>query len=59
LSLDASITLTPKTRTGLLSGSVKEREDAPPALRRELDNVAQLRARDAQGRVPIDLEFTF
>jgi hypothetical protein len=59
LSLDASLTLTPKTRTGLLSGTVKEREDAPPALRRELDNVAQLRARDAQGRIPIDLEFTF
>jgi hypothetical protein len=59
LSLDASLTLTPKTRTGMLSGTAKERDDAPPALRRELDNVAQLRARDAQGRIPIDLEFTF
>ena len=59
LSLDATLTLTPKTRTGLLSGTVKERDDAPPALRKELDNVAQLRARDAQGRIPIDLEFTF
>ncbi len=59
LSLDASITLTPQSRTGLLSGTVKERADAPPALRKELDNVAQLHARDAQGRIPIDLEFTF
>jgi hypothetical protein len=59
LSLDATLTLTPKTRTGMLSGTVKERDDAPPALRKELDNVAQLRARDAQGRIPIDLEFTF
>jgi hypothetical protein len=59
LSLDASITLTPQSRTGTLSGTVKERDDAPVALRRELDNVAQLRARDAQGRIPIDLEFTF
>lgn len=59
LSLDASLTLTPMTRTGMLSGTVKERDDAPPALRKDLDNVAQLRARDAQGRIPIDLEFTF
>jgi hypothetical protein len=59
LSLDASITLTPQARTGLLSGTVKERADAPPALRKELDNVAQLHARDAQGRIPVDLEFTF
>jgi hypothetical protein len=59
LSLDASITLTAQSRTGLLSGTVKERADAPPALRKELDNIAQLHARDAQGRIPIDLEFTF
>ena len=59
LSLDAAITLTPQSRTGMLSGTVKERADAPPALRRELDNVAQLHARDTQGRIPIDLEFTF
>jgi hypothetical protein len=59
LSLDASITLTPQSRTGMLSGTVKERADAAPALRKELDNVAQLHARDAQGRIPIDLEFTF
>jgi hypothetical protein len=59
LSLDASITLTPQARTGMLSGTVKERADAPPALRKELDNVAQLHARDAQGRIPIDLEFSF
>jgi hypothetical protein len=59
LSLDASITLTPQSRTGMLSGTVKERADAPPALRKELDNVAQLHARDAQGRIPVDLEFTF
>jgi hypothetical protein len=59
LSLDAAITLTPQSRTGTLSGTVKERADASPALHKELDNVAQLRARDAEGRIPIDLEFTF
>lgn len=59
LNLNASLTLATKTRTGLLSGTVKERENAPPALRQELDNIAQLRARDAQGRIPIEVEFTF
>ena len=33
LSLNASLTLAMKTRTGLLSGTMKERGDAPPALR--------------------------
>jgi Type II secretion system (T2SS), protein N len=59
LSLDASITLTPQSRTGMLAGTVKERAEASPALRKDLDNVAELHARDAQGRIPIDLEFTF
>jgi hypothetical protein len=59
LMLNASITLTPQSRTGMLSGSVKERADASPALRKDLDDVAQLHARDAQGRIPIDLEFTY
>lgn len=59
LSVNATLSLTPKTRTGLLSGGVKEREDTPPAVRRELDNIAQLHARDPQGRIPVDLEFTF
>jgi hypothetical protein len=59
LSLDAAITLSAQSRTGMLSGTVMERADASPALRKELDDVAQLHARDAQGRIPIDLEFTF
>ena len=44
-------------RTGTLSGTLKERADAPAALRGQLDNLAQLRGRDAQGRIPVDLEF--
>jgi hypothetical protein len=59
LSLDATIRLTPKTRTGLFSGTVQERPQAGPALRNQLQNLAQLHARDAQGRIPVDLEFTF
>jgi len=44
-------------KTGTLSGTLKERPDAPSALRAQLDNLAQLRGRDAQGRIPVDLEF--
>jgi hypothetical protein len=43
--------------TGTISGTLKERPDAPAALRSQLDNLAQLRGRDTQGRIPLDLEF--
>lgn len=59
LQLNATIHLSLKGRSGLLSGTVKERPEAPPMLRSQLDNLAQLRPRDSQGRVPVDLEFTF
>jgi hypothetical protein len=59
LSVRAAITLSPKTRTGLLSGSLQERGEIPDALRRELDQIAQMHARDAQGRIPVDLEFSY
>jgi type II secretion system (T2SS) protein N len=59
LAVNATIQLSMKTRTGLFSGTVKERQDASPALRSQLDNLAQLHARDAEGRLPVDLEFTF
>jgi hypothetical protein len=58
LSVDAIIHFSAKERRGMLSGTVKERADAPAALRSQLDNLAQLHPRDAQGRLPVDLEFT-
>jgi Type II secretion system (T2SS), protein N len=58
LELRATLHFSSKDRTGLLSGTIMERPEAPPPLRRELDNLAQLHARDAQGRLPVDLEFT-
>ena len=58
LELQATITFSADTHTGLLSGTIKERPDASPALQRELQNLTQLHARDAAGRIPIDLEFT-
>ena len=59
LSLEATIRITLKTRTGLFSAAVKERPEAAPALRNQVQSLAQLHARDAQGRIPVDLEFTF
>jgi hypothetical protein len=57
LELHATIRYSPSDGSGLLSGTIKERFDASPALRAELDNLAQLHARDAEGRLPVDLEF--
>jgi hypothetical protein len=59
LSVNATVTLSLKARSGLFSGSVQERADAPAALHRELENIGQLHARDAAGRIPVELEFTF
>jgi Type II secretion system (T2SS), protein N len=59
LSLDATIQVTLKSRTCLFSALLKERPEAAPALRNELQNLTQLHARDAEGRIPLDLEFTF
>ena len=58
LELQATIQYSAKDRTAMLSGTLKERPDAPPALRSQLENLSQLHARDAQGRIPVDLEFT-
>jgi hypothetical protein len=58
LGVAATIHFDAKERRGMLSGTIKERDDAPAALRAQLDGLAQLRPRDAQGRLPVDLEFT-
>jgi hypothetical protein len=59
LELDANIHASMAAHTGLLSGTIKERPSAPVALRAQVESMAQLHARDAQGRVPFDFEFTF
>ncbi len=59
LELDATIQLSAAQRRGTLSGTVRARADAPAQLISELDNLGQLHARDRQGRIPVDLEFTF
>jgi hypothetical protein len=58
LEVRATIHFSADVHTGMLSGTVKARLGAPPALLRQLDNLAQLHARDAQGAIPVELEFT-
>jgi hypothetical protein len=55
----AQIRFSPAARSGTLSGTLKERAEASPALRNQLNNLSQLRPRDASGRFPVELEFTF
>jgi hypothetical protein len=57
LEVQTLIRYSAKERTGTLSGTLRERPDAPSALRNQLDNLSQLRGRDSQGRIPVDLEF--
>jgi hypothetical protein len=59
VQLRAEIHLSPATRTGMLSGTLKEGPDATADLRNQLGSLAQMHARDASGRFPVDLEFTF
>jgi len=59
LDLQTLIHYSAKERTGLLSGTLRERADASPALRNQIDSLSQLRGRDPQGRIPVDLEFRF
>jgi hypothetical protein len=58
LDVKAVISLSSKERTGILTGTLRERPEAPAALRSDLEGIVQLRGRDPQGRIPVDLEFT-
>jgi hypothetical protein len=59
LQVQALIHLATQEHTGTMSGTLRDRPGAPPALLSDLEGVAQLRGRDAQGRIPVDLEFTW
>lgn len=58
LELKASIHYTMKDHTGLLTGTIKDRPEASAALKSQIENLTQLHARDARGRIPVELEFT-
>lgn len=59
LEVQAELTLTPQQHLSTLTGTARERASAPPALRAALQDLSQLRPRDAQGRIPLDIEFSF
>jgi len=59
LEMKAVVSLSFKERTGILTGTLRERPEAPAALRSDLEGIVQLRGRDPQGRIPVDLEFTW
>jgi hypothetical protein len=59
IEMQALVRLSPAERMGTITGTVMARADAPQAVRSELDSLSQLRGRDPQGRISVDLEFTF
>ena len=58
VELAAKILLPPGAHTGTLSGFIRERPEAAPALRDQIASLAQIRPRDTAGRIPVELEFT-
>jgi hypothetical protein len=59
VQIQATVTIAPDSRSAMLSGTMQERAEASEPLRNELNRLAQLGGRDPQGRIPIELEFTF
>ncbi len=58
LEVLADIHYLPASRSGTLSGTVKERDSASPALREELARLVQMKPRDNSGHIPVELEFS-
>ncbi len=59
LAMHGTVSLTPLQHTGMLSVTLLERPDASDALRKELAQLASMRGRDREGRIPVDLEFSY
>ena len=59
LQLRATITIDQTAHRGMISGSLSARPQAAAALASMVAQMAQIRGRDASGRVPVDLEFTY
>jgi hypothetical protein len=57
LDVKAVIRYSAPEHTGLLTGTLRERAGTPAALLDQLEGIVQLRGRDPQGRIPVDLEF--
>jgi hypothetical protein len=59
LEVAATLQLDANSRLGTLHGTARERSQASGAVRRSLEQLAQMSPRDGQGRVPLDAEFAY
>jgi len=59
LQVQATLTIDTRRRRGMLTGTLLARPGAAAQLRSAVAELAQIRGRDAAGRVPLDMEFTF
>lgn len=57
LQLEGNLTLALGQHLATFSGTLKERSPLPPALAQRIAELAQMRGRDPQGRIPFDIEF--
>lgn len=57
LQLSGNLTLALDQHRATFSGTLKERSPLPPALAQRISELAQMRGRDPQGRIPLDIEF--
>lgn len=57
LQLTGKLTLALGQHLATFSGTLKERSSLPPVLAQRIAELAQLRGRDQEGRIPLDIEF--
>jgi hypothetical protein len=57
--LEATAVLATAQHSGTLSGTLEETGATSPELAKQIAGLAQLRGRDREGRIPVDLEFSF
>jgi hypothetical protein len=57
--VQGAIMIAPQQRSGSAQGTLQERGGLSAPLRTLIDNMVQMRGRDVQGRIPIDVEFSF
>lgn len=58
LQLQGTVSLAPAQGIATFTGAIQERGDLPASLRQQLENLIQMRGRDPQGRIPLDIEFS-
>ncbi len=57
LQLSGALRIAPAQNQVNFTGTVKERVPLPPSLQQEFQDLVNMRGRDTQGRVPLEIEF--